>query len=915
MVLLNNTQPSFSSGILSTELFSRIDYNKLASGLRQCENWIVRPAGGLSFRAGTEYLAEVKDSTKKTILIPFSLSQGNSYCLEFGNNYIRFYKGSTQITSGGVPYEIATTYTTDELSDIKYVQHKNKMFLVHKNHAPAVLTMTGDTNWSLTTMVFNPTVPSVTNLTLTVDNPKQSGTVVLYDKWQYAVSVVDSDDNEGFAVKSSVVSGDIDLLNQPINVSFTAPTGAAAGYRFNIYRIYRGEFYLIYTLPFVVGTTTYSLKDISFQPDTTKSIKVEFDAFSNSNYPSAVGIWNQRLVFGNTPKGPNTLYGSRVGVFDDFTTTILNNADESFELELNASDNDYITDIIPLDDMIVMTQSRIWRVTGNSAANMNAYIESYSGSSGLRPFSYKKSILYIDSSFNTVSNFVYSYELNGYVGQNLDILCRDMFDGYTLTDMTFLNSPFGILYTVRNDGVLLGLTYLREENIYAWHKHTTDGQFEAVCALDNAKNDDLYVIVKRGDKRYVELFHRWINETEDSKDSWHLDCASRFVSNWSLYSRTATTTVTTAYNGYRSNESSSWKCWREEKPRRYKYQPTVWIATGKYFYTRSTEATISNDNAYATENRSKTNQSAKLLRATLDPTYSYKPGTFCRYVYDSSGDFSETFTGSAWVVDNPVTVGSYAYDYVNNEWVYLGTVYSISGSNLIISNHTYTRNSTLDKTETTTTTTTINRYVEGTPTVGGNAYNSVDKTETYTIDAVGTDYITIGDYNYALIDSSEASLKTITGLTRFNNKTVSALCDGSEYVDLEVDSGTVTLPKEFSTVLIGLPYTGIVEPIPVDIKFNSGSSSVGVNRRICKANIRYYRSRGLWYGTALDKLYQIKTYTQYNLGEEIPLESLNLNLEVSDVYQRESSFFVVQKSPVPALLQSVTLEMEYGDKN
>ena len=348
MVSLNNTQPSFSAGIISTELFSRIDYNKLQSGLQQCENWEIRPAGGAIYRAGTQYVSEVKDSLKTVTLIPFVLSRDNGYCLEFGDRYIRFYKGATQIESSGSPYELVTTYTMDELPSIKYAQYKNQLFITHKNHAPAVLTMNSETSWTLTDMVLNPSVATVTNLSIQADNPKQSSTVVLYDKWQYAVSMSDKNGNESLAAKSNVISSDIDLLNQPINVSFTAPSSAEAGCKFNIYRIFRGDFYLIHTLDYVSGTTTYSLKDISFQPDTTRSIKIPFDSFSNNNYPSAVGIWRQRLIFGGTAKGPNTLYGSNVGIFDDFSTTVCNNAEEAFELELNAGDEDVISDLIPV---------------------------------------------------------------------------------------------------------------------------------------------------------------------------------------------------------------------------------------------------------------------------------------------------------------------------------------------------------------------------------------------------------------------------------------------------------------------------------------------------------------------------------------------------------------------------------------
>lgn len=902
MVSLNNTQPSFSAGIISTELFSRIDYSKLQSGLQQCENWEVRPAGGAIYRAGTQYISEVKDSSKTVTLIPFVLSRDNGYCLEFGDKYIRFYKGATQIESGGSPYELVTTYTMEEVASIKYAQYKNQLFLVHKNHAPAVLTMNGETNWTLTNLVLNPAVSTVTSVTIAADNPKEAGSVVLYDKWQYAVSMVDTKGNESLAVKSNTISSDIDLLNQPINVSFTAPSSAAAGCKFNIYRIYKGEFYLIYTLDFVSGTTNYSLKDISFQPDTTKSIKQPFDSFDNNNYPSAVGIWRQRLIFGGTGTGPNTLYGSNVGTFDDFTTTICNNAEEAFELELNAGDEDVISDIIPLDDLIVMTQTKIWRVTGTSAANMNAYIESYSGVSGLRPFAYKKSILYIDSSLNTVSNFIYSYELNGYTGQNLDILCRHMFDGYTLKDISFMDTPYGVLYVVRSDGVLLGLTYLKEENIYAWHKHTTKGTFENICVIDTSRDDNAYVVVKRGDKRYIELFRHYIDETEGVNDSWHLDCAQREIGDWSQYRNESTTTVTTNYLGYTASLGTTWKCWRS-----HRFYHGNHIYGEHWCYTKTDN--LSAETVYCTSDSQRTTDAGKLLKQLP-----YRWGTE-NYGYErwTAEDFTETNMSPIYVTQQ--TVGSKAYIKEDSEWTQIGTIDNVSGDNISFRNADYTRDNSLDESISSSETVVTDRFVEGTPTVNGNAYESVDKLETYTITAVGDNTITVDGLVYTFYSRDVKSITSVTGLARFNGQKVTALIDGSEYKDLEVENGEVELPVIAYNVLVGLPYEGILSPIPLDYKFNSGNSTVGLNRRIKNASIRYYRTRGLWYGTSLDKLYEIKPYTQYNLGENIPLETANMNLEVADTYKLESTFMVVQKSPLPALLQSITLEFEYGQKN
>lgn len=687
----NSTQPSFSAGIISTELFSRIDYSKLASGLKQCLNWSIRPAGGAEFRTGTKFISVTKYPNKEVALIPFIEKRDVGYCLEFGDKYIRFYKNGEMLTNNGNPIEISTTYLESELKDIKYAQDKNQMYIVHQNHCPAILTRNSDTSWSLVNMVFNPDIPTIPSVTITKETAKKSDTIVDFDKWQYAVSVVKANGNEGMPTKSNIISSDIDLTNQNITVSFNSPAGLEVGDNFYIYRIYRGEFFFIYRIAYESGKTSYSLRDLSFQVDTTRSIKERFSSFDNNNYPGAVGFWNQRLIFANTPKGPNTIYGSYVGVYDDFTNTKLNNADESFELKLSSGTTDVITDVIPLDDLIVLTESKIWRVVGSSPSNMAAYIESYSGSSGLRPYVYKKSVLYVDSSYNTVSNFIYSYELNGYTGQNLDILCRDLMDGYSIKDVSFKDTPYGVFYAIRNDGVLLGLTYLKEENIYAWHKHETKGKFKNICSIDKSLNDDVYVIVERNGINYVEVFQPQIDITQDTDDSWHLDCATRFV-----------------YN-------------------------------------------------------------------------------------------------------NPVM--------------------------------------------------------------------------------------------------------SVSGLDRFNGMKVSVMADGNEYTEIPVSNGVVNLEIEGKNILVGLPYEGIVEPIPVDLKFQTTGTTVGLNRRISKATIRYYRSRGLWYGISKDKLYQVKTYTYDNFGDNIPLETNILNTEIPDTYKVETSFIIAQKSPFPSLLQSITLGLNYGEKN
>ena len=83
---------SFVSGELGAKLDGRTDFNKYATGAKTLENFLIHPQGAATRRVGTQFVAEVKDSSKKTRLIPFEFSTTQTYIMEFGNNYIRFFK-------------------------------------------------------------------------------------------------------------------------------------------------------------------------------------------------------------------------------------------------------------------------------------------------------------------------------------------------------------------------------------------------------------------------------------------------------------------------------------------------------------------------------------------------------------------------------------------------------------------------------------------------------------------------------------------------------------------------------------------------------------------------------------------------------------------------------------------------------
>ena len=91
---------SFTAGELSAKMDGRTDFEKYQSGCKTLENMLVHPQGMASRRVGTQFISEIKTSANKTRLIPFEFSTTQTYMLEFGNQYIRFFKDKGQILEG-----------------------------------------------------------------------------------------------------------------------------------------------------------------------------------------------------------------------------------------------------------------------------------------------------------------------------------------------------------------------------------------------------------------------------------------------------------------------------------------------------------------------------------------------------------------------------------------------------------------------------------------------------------------------------------------------------------------------------------------------------------------------------------------------------------------------------------------------
>ena len=146
---------SFVSGELGAKLDGRTDFAKYSTGAKTLENFLIHPQGSATRRVGTKFIAEVKDSSKKTRLIPFEFSTVQTYILEFGDQYMRVYKDQGQVLSGGSAFEISTPYLEAELFDLKFAQSADVMYITHPSHDARKLARTGHTAWTLSQTNWN----------------------------------------------------------------------------------------------------------------------------------------------------------------------------------------------------------------------------------------------------------------------------------------------------------------------------------------------------------------------------------------------------------------------------------------------------------------------------------------------------------------------------------------------------------------------------------------------------------------------------------------------------------------------------------------------------------------------------------------------------------------------------------------
>ena len=518
-------QTSFTGGEFSPLLEGRVDLAKYTSSCKTLENIIVRKHGPASRRGGFYFASEVKDSSKKTRILPFEFSATQAYIIEFGDQYVRFYKNYGPIASGpfaevfdspfnkGASYEVSTPYLEAELFELVITQSADVLYIAHKNHEPRTLSRTADTSWTLDIIQFlDGPYGSVNATATTLGLSHTSGT----GRTVTASAVAGINDGSGFL--STDVGRLIRFEDAASDWTYLEITG-------------------------VTDTTHVTADFIGPNASATTAVTGwRLGAFSGTTgYPAVVTFFEQRLVWAATTTRPQSIFFSVSAdytshaptnydgvVLDDsgFVYTIATDQVNTIRwmragkiLSLGTAGGEFIVSQGDNNSPISPTNTRVVRQTTF-------------GSAEITPPQVGNSVLFLQRANRKLREYVYQFESDAYTAPDLSLLAEHATVG-GVVDMAYQQEPDSIVWLARSDGTLLGMTYERSQDVIAWHRHTmggTNAKVESVAVIPDTigSRDDLWAVVQRTvngqSVRHVEFMTPGLSElATNTIDATYLD--------------------------------------------------------------------------------------------------------------------------------------------------------------------------------------------------------------------------------------------------------------------------------------------------------------------------------------------------------------------------------------------------------
>lgn len=288
------------------------------------------------------------------------------------------------------------------------------------------------------------------------------------------------------------IENDLTVDGQYNTISWAKVTGAI---RYNVYKFMNGLY------GYIGQTAGVTFKDDNIAPDISTTPPLLNNPYV-SDYPGAVGYFEQRRVFAGTPLHPQSCSLTRSATESNLGYSIPTRDDDSISFTITSRDANTIRHIVPLSKLIMLTSGGEWALVAQNSdiltpASVKPEQQDATGANNVQPIVAGRSLIYAQAVGGRLREMTYQWQAQGFPSNDLCVMCPHLFDDYTMVDMAFTKAPYRMAWVVRDDGVLIGLTYLPEQQVVGFHHHDTDGLFESVCAVAEGAETALYAIVQR----------------------------------------------------------------------------------------------------------------------------------------------------------------------------------------------------------------------------------------------------------------------------------------------------------------------------------------------------------------------------------------------------------------------------------
>ena len=331
----------------------------------------------------------------------------------------------------------------------------------------------------------------------------------------YVVTAIDERNQESFASEELLVTNQVlSVPGAKTTLQWTPVLGAV---RYNVYKKLNGVFGFIGESA-ASGGPVESFVDDGIGPSGDQTLLIQDTQIDESYQPRASARFEQRRCFGGSDNLPRTLFMSRSGTESSFSYRIPTLDSDRVSVDLASREAHVIRHIVPIQDLLMMTQQGEFRVTAinSDAIGPNTIAirqQSAIGSNNVHPAVVNNTVVFCAARGGHAREISFRAESQGYLTGDLSLRASHLFDGFTLNDLSFSQAPTPILWFVSSSGKLLCLTYIPEERVLAWHQHETEGTIESVCSISEGDYDNVYVVVLRDGNRSIERLVQVREET------------------------------------------------------------------------------------------------------------------------------------------------------------------------------------------------------------------------------------------------------------------------------------------------------------------------------------------------------------------------------------------------------------------